>query len=244
MRAKFNHPWDLSPSEAVKLQKELALKVELTRPNAHFRYIAGIDCAPSADKTKYYSAVVIWDRMRREIIEYHISEAPLKFPYIPGLLSFREIPAIIEVMKKLQSEPDLLIVDGHGIAHPRAFGIACHVGVLFDKPAFGCGKSLLYGHYHEPHLKRGSTEPLTAKDQTIGNVVRTRDKVKPVFVSVGHKMDLETVTNLVLECSGKYRLPEPTHLADKLVAQKQAKSFIYPPAPQLELPENYSALSL
>jgi deoxyribonuclease V len=121
-------------------------------------------------------------------------------------------------MKNLQSEPDMLIIDGHGIAHPRAFGIACHVGVLFDTPAFGCGKSLLYGHYHEPQLKRGSIEPLIAKDQTIGNVVRTRDKVKPVFVSVGHKMDLDTVTDLVLECSGKY--------------------------PQLELPENYSALSL
>jgi deoxyribonuclease V len=223
----LEHNWNLSISEAISLQKQLATQVTTNKPDiTNIQYIAGIDCAPSADMSKYFAAIVIWDIKSRKLLEYHIAYAALTFPYVPGLLSFREIPAILAVVKKINIHPDVIIVDGHGIAHPRSFGIASHVGVLFDLPTFGCGKSLLYGKYNEPALERGSISPLMAKDKIIGNIIRTRTQVKPVIVSIGHKIDLETATNLTLSCSGRFRLPEPTHLADKLVAQKEEKSII------------------
>lgn len=228
MQIKFNHNWDLTPIEAVRLQKELASQVQITIPfKQNIRYIAGIDCAPSKDKNFYFAAAVIWDLEQQKLIEYHIARVELNFPYIPGLLSFREIPAILEVIKKIHQEPDIIMVDGHGIAHPRHFGIACHLGVILDYPTFGCGKSLLFGNYQEPGLLRGAITPLLTKTKSniIGQVIRTKSKVKPVIVSIGHKIDLATATNLVLECSNKYRLPEPIRLADKFVAEKKEKSF-------------------
>lgn len=227
MKPVLEHKWNLSVSEAISLQKELASMVKVIKPSINnIRYIAGIDCAPSADMHSYFAAAVIWDRQNRELLEYHIAHAPLTFPYVPGLLSFREIPAILEVVKKINKKPDLIIIDGHGIAHPRGIGIAAHVGVIFDISAFGCGKSKLYGSYTQLGLERGSTSILMAKGRPIGNVIRTRTKVKPVFVSVGNNVDLETATALTLDCSGRFRLPEPTHLADKLVAQKEDKSVV------------------
>ncbi|MCC2626193.1 MAG: nfi [Burkholderiales bacterium] len=227
MQPLIEHKWDLSIPEAINLQKELALKVQVSPLDINsLRYIGGIDCAPSTDMSKYFAAAVIWDIHTRELVEYHIADAPLTFPYVPGLLSFREIPAVIEVMKKINKKPDIFIVDGHGIAHPRGIGIAAHIGVIFDVPTFGCGKSLLYGNYQDPAHERGSTSPLMAKGKVIGNVIRTRSNVRPVFVSVGHKVDLKTATELTISCSGRFRLPEPTHLADKLVAQKENKSVI------------------
>ncbi|MCC2645150.1 MAG: nfi [Burkholderiales bacterium] len=227
MIPSVGHKWNLSVPEAVRVQKELAGRIRVDKLKIdNIRYIAGIDCAPSSDMSKYFAAAVIWDIQSRQMLEYHIAHAPLTFPYVPGLLSFREIPAIIEVMKKINQMPDILMVDGHGIAHPRSMGIAAHVGLIFDLPAFGCGKSLLYGKYTEPALERGSFSPLIAKDKIIGNVIRTRSNVKPVFVSIGHKADLETITELTISCSGRFRLPEPTHLADKLVAQKEDKSVV------------------
>ncbi len=225
MEIAFNHSWDLSPSEAIKLQKILAQKVEICELNSP-RYICGIDCAPSSDKTYYFAAAVIWDILNRQMLEYHIAKAELTFPYIPGLLSFREIPAIIEVIKKIQQTPDIIMVDGHGIAHPRGFGIASHVGVLTDKPTFGCGKSLLFGKYNEPGQEKGSISLLMNKNIVIGHVIRTRSNVKPVIVSVGHKTNLKAISELTLKCSGKFRLPEPTRLADLLVAQKEITSVL------------------
>ncbi len=227
MEAVIRHKWDLSITDAVSLQKELATKVQIIKPTSKIRYIGGIDCAPSHDKLRYFAAAVVWDLEHHELMEYHLAEAPITFPYIPGLLSFREIPAILEVVKNIKHIPDLLIVDGHGIAHPRRFGIACHLGVLLDMPTFGCGKSLLFGKYNEPSIERGSISPLMVKNTNtiIGNVIRTRTKVKPVIVSVGNKIDLETATELTLSCSGKFRLPEPTRLADNLVAQKETKNI-------------------
>ncbi|MFO0319855.1 MAG: endonuclease V, partial [Neisseriaceae bacterium] len=185
MKPVFEHDWDLTPSEAISLQKKLASKVEIASLTTNVRYVAGIDCAPSADMSKYFAAVVIWDLKIREMLEYHIAEKPLTFPYIPGLLSFREIPAILEVIKEIHQEPDVIIVDGHGIAHPRRLRIAAHLGVLLDRPTFGCGKSVLYGDYKEPDVERGSTRPLMKNNEIIGNIVRTRSNVKPVIVSVG-----------------------------------------------------------
>lgn len=230
MKVVIEQAWDLLPKEAIKLQKELASKVcegQLTKP---VRYVAGVDCAPSADKSYYYAAAVIWDLVTRSLVEYHIDRALLNFPYIPGLLSFREIPAILQALAKVEQEPDIIIVDGHGIAHPRRFGIASHLGVLLDRPTFGCGKSLLYGHYQEPPLEKGSISPLLNRSNNIiGNVIRTRTNVRPVIVSVGHKVDLPSATKLTLDCLGKFRLPEPTYLADKLVAKKQIISFVAEP---------------
>ena len=141
MKLAFNHSWDLSPKDAISLQKNLASRVLIgDYINSEIRYIGGVDCAPSADLSFYYAAAVIWDFKTRKLVEYHIAKAPLTFPYVPGLLSFREIPAILEAVQLLQQEPDVIMVDGHGIAHPRRFGIACHLGVLLDKPTFGCGK--------------------------------------------------------------------------------------------------------
>lgn len=221
MKPAFTHSWDLTPTEAVALQKQLREKVIVQKPQSELRCNGGIDCAPSKDYQFYYAAALIWDREKRAVIEHHIARAPLTFPYVPGLLSFREIPAILNAVEQLQHEPDVFMVDGHGIAHPRAFGIASHLGVLLNRPTFGCGKSLLYGRYEEPGLTRGSKSPLLARDgKQIGEVVRTRDKVKPVIVSIGHLIDLESAVNLVLECGGGYRLPEPTRQADRLVALK------------------------
>jgi deoxyribonuclease V len=143
-----------------------------------------------------------------------------KFPYIPGLLAFREGPAIIETFKRLRQRPDLLIIDGQGIAHPRGFGIACHVGVLLDVPAMGIAKKRLYGNYDEPGEKRGSRSPLLSKEgDLIGSVLRTRDNTKPVFVSPGHKIDTESAREIALECARGYRIPEPTRRADIYVAE-------------------------
>lgn len=224
MKPVFKHNWDISPHDAVILQKELTNKVQNIKHSSPIRYIGGIDCAPSADYSVYFAAAVIWDITNRQIVEYHIAQAKLTFPYIPGLLSFREIPAILEVIKLIKQQPDVIMVDGQGIAHPRHFGIAAHLGVLLDMPTFGCAKSLLYGKYIEPGLERGSISPLIAKNEIIGNVIRTRTKVKPVIVSIGNKIDLDSITKLTLDSSGKYRLPEPTRLADKLVAKKQVQS--------------------
>lgn len=225
MKPIFEHSWTLTPNEAISLQKNLATKVASIKLSNSIRYIAGIDCAPSKDMASYYSAAVIWDLQTREIVEYHIAQTPLTFPYVPGLLSFREIPAILEAIKKIQQEPDVVIVDGHGIAHPRRLGIAAHLGIMLDLPTFGCAKKLLYGNYNEPKLERGSISPLMIKNEIIGNVIRTKTNVKPVIISIGHKIDLASATELTMECSGKFRLPEPTHLADKLVAQKEVKSI-------------------
>lgn len=216
------HSWDLSPKDAIALQKQLSSRVVEQKPQKPLRYIAGIDCAPSANYKFYYAAVVLWDRQEQRVVEQHIAKAPLTFPYIPGLLSFREIPAIAVVVAQLERTPDVVMVDGHGIAHPRRFGIACHLGVLLNLPTFGCGKSLLYGRYTEPGLEKGAMTPLLAKDGTlIGKVIRTRNNVKPVIVSIGHLINLDTAVQLVLDCSARYRLPEPTRQADRLVALKQ-----------------------
>jgi deoxyribonuclease V len=224
MQPLFNHSWDLTPTAAIALQKTLAQKIKIIQPEQPLRFIAGVDCAPSQDKKFYFAAVVLWDRQQLRVLEYHIDKAPLVFPYIPGLLSFREIPAILKAFAHLTQTPDVIMVDGHGLAHPRGLGIASHLGLLFERPTLGCGKSLLYGHYQEPGLAFGATSSLVAKNKVIGMVVRTRAKVAPVIVSVGHLIDLPTAVDLVLDCTQGYRLPEPTRQADKLVALKKETS--------------------
>jgi len=200
------HTWEVSPKEAIAIQKEVALLVTHAKPQKKLRFAAGVDAAFSKDGELCIAGVVLWDLQTREVVEQHVATAKLRLPYIPGLLTFREAPAIIAALRKLRQTPDILICDGQGIAHPRRLGIASHL-------------SRLIGDYEEPGPKKGSKSPLLDKDTVIGTVLRTRDNVKPVFVSIGHKIDLLSAEKLILDCTAGYRLPEPTRLADHLVAK-------------------------
>jgi deoxyribonuclease V len=207
--------WNISPSEAISLQKKLAEKVictdEFEKP---VRKIAGVDLGYKQDKG--HAVVVVLSFPELEILEISEATLPVRFPYIPGLLSFRETPVVIEALKKLRHEPDLIFCDGQGIAHPRRFGIACHVGLLTQKPAIGVAKSILVGNFENLGTRRGEFAHLVYKNEVVGVALRTRDNVKPVYVSVGHKISLETAIQFTLRCSKNKRLPEPIRLADKL----------------------------
>ncbi len=156
-----------------------------------------------------------------ELVEVHRAAAtgPLRFPYVPGLLAFREAPVLLAAFEKLVTEPDVLIFDGQGLAHPRRFGIACHMGLLLDRPSIGCAKSRLCGEHAEPAERAGAAAPLMDGGRQVGAVVRTRDRVKPVFVSIGHRVDLETAVTITLRCVDGYRVPKPTREADRFVAE-------------------------
>jgi deoxyribonuclease V len=219
MKIRNLHSWKLSYGEAARLQSELARKVRFSPIEKPLRFAAGLDCSFSKDGQKIIAAVVVLKLPGFETIEIQNAICSLTFPYIPGLLSFREAPACIKAVEKLKLVPDIFIVDGQGVAHPRRFGIASHLGIFFDKPTVGCAKSRLIGVYEEPALAKGSFSPMRDKQETIGAVVRTRTKVKPVFVSVGHKCTLEDAIETVLACTSRYRLPEPTRLAHKIVSR-------------------------
>lgn len=211
-----SHPWEVSPARAVEIQRELAARVRIERPARAIRYVAGTDAATSVDERDALAAVVLWDVERREVVERRIGRRRLTFPYVPGLLSFREAPAVLAALAELDTEPDALLCDGHGLAHPRAFGVACHVGVLSGLPAVGCAKSRLVGSHGAPGRSRGSRRALRHDGQTVGVVLRTRSGVRPVYVSVGHRIDLDSAIRLVLACGAGFRLPEPLRLADQL----------------------------
>lgn len=216
---RMPHSWSLSPKQAIAVQKRLASQVVQRPPPTAPRYIAGLDAAFSADGRTCLAAVVLWDVIERRVVEERTAARPLRFPYVPGLLSFREAPALLAALRKLERAPDLLMCDGQGLAHPRRFGIACHLGVICHLPSIGCAKSLLVGEHDLPARARGSCAPLVHRGEAVGEVVRTQDGVRPVFVSVGHLVDLAGARRLVLECAIRYRLPEPTRLADKLVGR-------------------------
>jgi deoxyribonuclease V len=212
------HSWSLTPREAIALQKELAGRVCVRKPPSELRFVAGLDAAFSADGKHCLAAVVLWDAREHGVVEQHTAARKLAFPYIPGLLSFREAPTLLAALRKLGRTPDALMCDGQGLAHPRRLGIASHVGILCGLPTIGCAKSRLCGEHTEPARARGSASPLMDGDEQIGDVVRTQNGVKPLYVSVGHLCDLPGARELVLTCATRYRLPEPTRLADRLVA--------------------------
>lgn len=212
------HSWSLSPRQAIALQKKLATRVRVVALPDDARWIAGLDAAFTRDGQYCLSAVVLWDARTGQVVEQHTARARLRFPYIPGLLTFREAPALLAGLRKLRQVPEVLMCDGHGLAHPRRFGIAAHLGLLCDLPTVGCAKSRLCGEHDEPRRRRGAFAPLWDDDEHIGDVLRTQTRVRPVYVSVGHRCDLAGARNLVLRCATRYRLPEPTRLADHLVA--------------------------
>ena len=213
------HRWSVSPKQAIAIQNKLAPKVRPAIPSHDPRFVVGTDLAFSPDATQCIAAAVCWDSQNQTVVEQQVAVKKLTFPYVPGLLSFRECPTILAGLRKLKHQPDAIMCDGHGLAHPRRFGIACHVGIITGLPTIGCGKSRLTGTHKQPDQEKGSTTPLIDKGEIVGSLLRTRTGVKPVFVSVGHLIDLVTAVKLTLKCATQYRLPEPTRLADRLVAQ-------------------------
>jgi deoxyribonuclease V len=213
------HRWDVTPRRAIALQRELAGGVVRRTTRRRFQRVAGADIALTPDGARCVAGVVVWDAIAQQVIEEVTATRRLTFPYVPGLLSFREAPAVLAAIRKLKTEPDAFLFDGQGYAHPRRLGLACHVGLFIDRPSVGCAKSRLTGEHAAPGTARGATVPLYDGDERIGAVVRTRPNVTPVYVSVGHRMDLERAVELVLACANRYRLPEPTRLADQLVGR-------------------------
>ena len=205
--------WDCDIKEARNLQTELSHKVACFNRNLSPCIIAGIDVSIARFSKAGRAAVVALSYPEMKLIDLAVAEGEISFPYVPGLLSFREIPLILEAWKKLRALPDLILVDGQGIAHPRRLGIAAHLGLLLDVPAIGCAKSRLIGEHSPLAAEAGSSSLLIDKDEIIGAVVRTRRSVKPVFVSIGHKIDLPGSISWVLNCCRGLRLPEPTRQA-------------------------------
>ncbi|WP_017364760.1 deoxyribonuclease V [Methylococcus capsulatus] len=216
---QHSHRWDLSPREAASLQTRLRPLVlaEDALPD-EIRTVAGVDVGFEDHGHITRAAVAVLDFPSLRPSDQAIVRRPTRFPYVPGLLSFRELPALLEALERLNLLPELILVDGHGYAHPRRFGIACHLGVLTGIPTIGVGKTRLVGTHGELAEDRGSWIPLIDGDETIGAVVRTRRGVQPVYVSVGHRLSLPTAVDWVLRCAPRYRLPETTRQAHRLAS--------------------------
>lgn len=223
------HEWNLAPRDAMALQTELAKRVELSDRLDPVRHIAGVDIGfeDGGETTRAAVVVVKWDPDTApdlSVIEQVVHREPTRMPYIPGLLSFREIPAALGAFAKLTVQPELVMVDGQGIAHPRRLGVAAHLGLWLDTPTIGIAKSRLTGRHAEVGEQRGDWVPLTARDgEVIGAVLRSRTRVKPVFVSPGHRLSLDTSLQWVLRCLGATKLPEPTRLADRLASRRDQR---------------------
>lgn len=217
MKFESLHTWKLTPREAIALQNQLADRVQPQPPLGDCNLIAGADVSYARFSNVFYAGVVVLRTSDWTIVEKQGAVFENAFPYVPGLLSFREAPAVLEVFAKLNCEPDAIIVDGQGFSHPRRLGFASHVGIWLDRPTIGCAKSRLIGEYREPGLQKGSSTRLLDVGEVIGRVVRTKTAVKPLIVSVGHKIDLESAVRITLDSCRGYRIPEPTRQAHILV---------------------------
>ncbi len=217
--AKFKnlHHWKLTPREAIELQKELRADVRIEPLTHSVKTIAGADISFNKFSNTVYAGLVVLRLPALEVIEEVGVVSETGFPYVPGLLSFRESPSVLEAWAKLKTEPDAVMFDGQGIAHPRRVGIASHVGLIVERPTLGCAKSVLVGKYEEPEKTRGAWTELIDKGEVVGAAVRTKNNVQPIFVSPGHLIDLASAINLTLQCDGGYRQPEPTRRAHLLV---------------------------
>lgn len=212
MQFQPKHDWDISPTEARQVQHALREYVRVEPlPLSKVKRVAGLDASYHEDKV--YAAAVVMELPALDLVEQAAVEMPVTYPYIPGLLSFREAPGILSAVGKLSNFPDVLIVDGHGLAHPRHFGIASHLGVLLDVPSIGCAKSLLIGGAPALDAAAGSHAEVTHGGRVIGAALRTREDVKPVFISIGHRVDLESAIEIILACRKGFRLPEPIRRA-------------------------------
>jgi deoxyribonuclease V len=226
MQVQAPHPWDLSAAQAIVVQHDLRQRVVTCKQVGVVRTVAGVDISTSGQRA--HSAIVVLAFPELQPLEAAEAELPLTFPYVPGLLAFREGPAILTALLRLKVEPDLFIFDGHGLAHPRRIGIASHLGVVLDKPSIGCAKSLLCGMHGDVGPAEGDVTEIHHRGEVIGAAVRTRAGVKPVYVSIGHKVDLQTAVDYVLRCTAGYRLPEPIRWAHRIAGGSKL------PAPHVE----------
>jgi deoxyribonuclease V len=223
------HPWPSTPEEAEAIQDRLRPMLELDVPGPLApRTVAGLDVSYAGDGggtgDRVAAAVVVLDGTTLEVVEESVAVGTAAFPYVPGLFAFRELPTLLDALRALKTAPGLLVCDGFGIAHPRRFGLACHLGVLTGLPSIGVGKTAFVGTYDQPGPRRGDASPLLDGGEVVGRVLRTRDGVKPVFVSVGHRTDLDTACRNVLALAPEYRLPETTRRADRLSRDALAAS--------------------
>src|ERR671933_1964038 len=217
--AKFEqlHDWTVTPKEAIELQKSLRERVRLQPLRKKIVTVAGADISFNKFEPTVYAGLVVLRLPTLEVVEEVGVVSETRFPYVPGLLSFRETPSVLEAWSKLKTEPDAVMFDGQGIAHPRRVGIASHLGLLIDRPTLGCAKSVLVGKYEEPDKEQGSWTELVDKGEVVGAAVRTKTNVQPIYVSPGHLIDLQGAIDLTLQCDGGYRQPEPTRRAPLLV---------------------------
>jgi deoxyribonuclease V len=211
---------DLTVPEATRIQREMQQEVQITPYNGPLNYIAGADISFNKFSTTVYAGIVMLKFPSLTLVGYSLVKKEVLFPYVPGFLAFREVPALLDAWEQLPIKPDILVVDGHGIAHPRRMGIAAHFGVLTNQATIGSAKKKLFGLYEEPAPEKGSYSPLTDKQgQLMGNVLRSKNKVNPIFVSPGHLTDVPGSLDIIQRCIQNYRLPEPTRLAHHAVNQ-------------------------
>jgi len=216
--ARLRHSWTLTPGAAIALQRRLGSKVvRLGRPG-ELRHVAGTDVGFERGGRITRAAVAVLAFPGLELVDQAVVRQPTRFPYVPGLLSFRELPALLAALDRLHVRPDLILCDGHGLAHPRRFGLASHLGVYRGIATIGVAKSRLVGEHGEPMQVRGAWVPLTAGGETIGAVLRTRPRTQPVYVSIGHRVSLPLAVRYVMACTTKYRLPETTRWAHRLAS--------------------------
>ncbi len=215
MKVNPLHRWDVSREEAVKIQHHLRRQVLRERTFSQVSTVAGVDVGLK-NRNTVRAAIVVLSYPQLAPIDQSLAELPVSFPYVPGLLAFREAPVVLAALEKLETEPDLFICDGQGFAHPRRLGIATHLGLVIDKPSIGCAKSRLCGTHRQPAAEAGSWVHLYDGQEVIGAVVRTRTNVQPLYVSIGHKIDLESAIDYVLNCCRGYRLPETTRYAHRV----------------------------
>lgn len=213
----ISHNWNLTPKEAVELQQQLRNKVKLEAYTQPIQYIAGADISFNRGEDTVYVGMVVLKYPELVEVDRALLIDQATFPYIPGLLSFRETPLLLKAWEKLTIKPDIIVTDGHGLAHMRRFGVACHIGVLTDTATIGCAKKILVGKHAPLGEEKNSFEYIEDKGETVGVVLRTRKKVKPVYISVGHKLLLEQAIEVMQNCSINYRIPEPTRQAHLMV---------------------------
>jgi deoxyribonuclease V len=217
---RHQHAWSVSSDEAVAIQERLRCHLVTENQLGHVQVVAGVDVG-FPDRNTARAAIVSLQFPSLTPVDFAVAAMPVKFPYIPGLLAFREVPAVLAAVRGLKRLPDLFIFDAQGLAHPRRMGLASHAGLLLDRPSIGCAKSRLVGQHEEPGSQRGARSPLMDGDECIGAVVRTRANVKPVFVSIGHRVDLDVAVRYVLDCASKYRLPETTRYAHRVASGEE-----------------------
>lgn len=212
------HAWDVTPEQAIAIQQSLRDQVITEDSFPPLQTVAGVDVGFEQDWTVTRAAVVVLKYPELQVHEQNVARLPTSFPYVPGLLSFREVPAVLAALEGLTALPDLIICDGQGIAHPRRLGIASHLGVVTGLPTIGAAKKRLFGHHTEVPAEKGGWVPLRDRQDTIGAVLRTRVGIKPLYISPGHKVSLASAIRLVMDCTTRYRLPETTRHAHKLAS--------------------------